>query len=98
MSMAVVLELYKHGRAIDRKKSPNQAVAAAPWQTLQFQIRDRLLQLEKLARCGVMGDWEYALEDVNRKIVKYNALIPAAAFEKPFITKETFQQEVQRWM
>lgn len=97
MSMGVVLELYKRGRTNEARETKKPAATLAPWQVLQYEIRDRLLQLEKLARCGVMGDWEYALDDVNRKIKKYNGLIPTASLEKPLITKESFDSEIKGW-
>jgi hypothetical protein len=67
------------------------------WVLLQQEIRDRLIQLKKLTTLGVTGGLEESLAEVNRKVVRYNELVPAASLQKSTLSKDTFVAQLHTW-
>lgn len=68
-----------------------------PWLSLQQEIRDRLIQLKKLTALGIYGGLEESLEEVNRKVAKYNELVPSPQMRKAELRKETFVSQLSAW-
>lgn len=63
---------------------------------LRQDIRNRLVQLKKLTELGVTGGLSESLEDVNRKIERYNELSEAAP-PASMVTKDTFVAHISNW-
>lgn len=79
------------------EKVEEQADNTQPWLTLQQEIRDRLIQLKKLTALGVTGGLEESLEEVNRKVAKYNELVPSSQMQKTELTRDTFVAQLSFW-
>lgn len=75
----------------------NQEHAESTWLILQEEIRDRLIQLKKLTALGVIGGLDDSLAEVNRKIEKYNELVPAPLLRKPEVTRAAFIAQLPEW-
>jgi len=63
---------------------------------LKEDILSRLVQLKKLTELGVTGGLSDSLEDVNRKIERYNELVPDAQ-RRPIVSCETFVAQIVNW-
>jgi hypothetical protein len=95
-------ELYRVRQTEDthyRESRPQQqnVVPLPTWNSLEQEIHDRLIQLKKLTLLGVTGGLQDSLEQLNKKVVKYNELVPAPSLQKPMLTKETFLNHLQYW-
>ena len=78
-------------------KLEDEAIDTEPWLSLQQEIRDRLIQLKKLTALGVVGGLEESLEEVNRKVAKYNELVPSTHLQKAELKRETFVSQLTMW-
>jgi hypothetical protein len=67
------------------------------WLQLQQEIRDRLIQLQKLTALGVTGGLDDSLAEVNRKVIRYNELVPNKGLQKEKLSKDTFAQHIHTW-
>ncbi|HZG87646.1 hypothetical protein [Paenibacillus sp.] len=67
------------------------------WLALRGEIRNRLVQLKKLTELGVLGGLDDSLEEVNRKIEKYNEIAPGALGRKAAVTRDTFIDHIRFW-
>jgi len=63
---------------------------------LRQDVHNRLVQLKKLTELGVTGGLEESLEDVNRKIERYNEIAPAAS-PVGKVTRATFIANIALW-
>ncbi|WP_199614353.1 DnaJ family domain-containing protein [Paenibacillus alkalitolerans] len=68
------------------------------WLQLQHEIRDRLVQLDDLLELGVANGIDKELAEVNKKISKYNGIVPSPLFQKMKVSKETLKTQLQQWM
>lgn len=73
-----------------------QADNGQTWLILQQEVRDRLIQLQKLTALGITGGLEDSLEEVNRKVALFNSLVPSH-MQKKELTKETFIAQLEMW-
>ncbi|SFT07365.1 DUF1992 domain-containing protein [Paenibacillus sp. BC26] len=71
------------------------------WLMLQHEIRDQLQKLILSSDGGSSGSGsgsiETELSEINKKIMKYNNMVPSAILQKRRITKETMQQQLELW-
>ena len=67
------------------------------WLTLQHEIRD---QLRLLIRSSNMDEHKFnqELQELNKKIMKYNNKVPSTILQKRQITKENMEQQLQLWL
>jgi len=63
---------------------------------LKQDIRNRLVQLKKLTELGVTGGLADSLDDVNRKIERYNELVPESQ-RRHGVTCESFVAQIAAW-
>ena len=66
------------------------------WIALQEEIYTRLNQLKQLTELGVTGGLDDSLDEVNRKVERYNELVPAVLM-KPKVTRESFVSQLPLW-
>ncbi|QHW29695.1 DUF1992 domain-containing protein [Paenibacillus rhizovicinus] len=64
------------------------------WLILQHEIRD---QLQGLLETGSSVSLESALEDLNKKIAKYNQMVPNPMLQKWKLNGENMRQQFERW-
>ncbi len=67
------------------------------WLQLQHEIRDRLIQLEKLIDSGIAAGMDGELAEVNKKISKYNNSVPSHLFQKPLVSKESLKRQLKQY-
>lgn len=67
------------------------------WMMLQQEIRNRLIQLRKLTELGVTGGLDESLDEVNRKVAAYNALVPTPHLRRAELTRQTFMDQLDHW-
>jgi hypothetical protein len=67
------------------------------WLTLQHEIRD---QLHDLLSSGDRNEIaiQRELDDLNRKVSKYNGIVPSVILQKRKITKEEMQKQYHQWV
>jgi len=67
------------------------------WLTLQHEIRD---QLRILSRSSNMDEHKFnqELQELNKKIMKYNNKVPSTILQKRQITRENMEQQLQLWL
>ncbi len=63
---------------------------------LKQDIRNRLVQLKKLTELGVTGGLADSLDDVNRKIERYNELVPDSQ-RRGCVACESFVSQIEAW-
>ncbi|MBP3962707.1 DUF1992 domain-containing protein [Paenibacillus lignilyticus] len=67
------------------------------WLMLQHEIRDQLQKLILSSDGGSSGSPESELAEINKKIMKYNNMVPSAILQKRRITKDTMEQQLELW-
>ncbi|MCI3922328.1 hypothetical protein MO973_19030 [Paenibacillus sp. TRM 82003] len=82
-------------RTIQRERK--NASVLPRWLSLQHEVHDRLVQLKKLTALGVTGGLDDSLEELNRKIVRYNELVPAPVLQKAKLTRDNFISQLTKW-
>lgn len=67
------------------------------WLTLQHEIRD---QLQDLLSSGDRDEKavQRELDDLNKKVSKYNNVVPSIILQKRKITKEEMQKQYGQWV
>ncbi|TLS50238.1 hypothetical protein FE782_21470 [Paenibacillus antri] len=63
---------------------------------LKQDVHTRLVQLRKLTELGVTGGLSDSLDDVNRKIERYNELVPDSQ-RRQIVSCETFVAQIDSW-
>lgn len=91
------LRLDDTAASLERRGGSTGANASTTWQSLQHEILDRLVQLKKLTALGVTGGLTDSLEELNRKVSRYNELVPSPELRKPKLTRDNFIDELGKW-
>jgi hypothetical protein len=66
------------------------------WLMLQHEIRDQLQALLSVANPDAK-QVERELDDMNKKIKKYNTLVPSVVLQKRKLTKEDMHKQYNQW-
>lgn len=67
-----------------------------PWLELQHEIRDSMNAL--MTRLDLdHEEYTYELNEINKKIKKYNNLVPSSLLQKSTVTKEFIADQYKRW-
>jgi hypothetical protein len=68
------------------------------WLTLQHEIRNQLQQLIFASGKDAESTISQKLNDINKKVMKYNNMVPSAILQKRQITRENMEQQLQLWL
>ncbi|MDF2721017.1 MAG: hypothetical protein K0Q59_692 [Paenibacillus sp.] len=71
-----------------------------PWLELQHEIRDELRELLRKHGGGSSGEPQIEvseLAEINRKVVRYNNLVPTPMLQKGRIHPDTVSKQLQSW-
>ncbi|UVI27542.1 DnaJ family domain-containing protein [Paenibacillus spongiae] len=67
------------------------------WLTLQHEIRDQLRTLIRSSDKDA-SKIAIALNDLNKKIMKYNNMVPSPVLQKRKVSTENMEQQLQLWL
>jgi hypothetical protein len=68
------------------------------WLTLQHEVRDAIQVLIKQMDADPEVDPDNEIKDINKKIKKYNTLVPTPILQKGHLSKESIVDQLTRWL
>jgi hypothetical protein len=68
-----------------------------PWLELQHDIRDGLQRLSKGVQQGTAVRPEQTLQEINKKISKYNSIVPHYTMQKALVDFRSLEEQRKSW-
>jgi hypothetical protein len=68
------------------------------WLTLQHEVRDAIQVLIKQMDADPEVDPDNEIKEINKKIKKYNTLVPTPILQKGHLSKESIVDQLTRWL
>jgi hypothetical protein len=68
------------------------------WLTLQHEIRDAIQALIILMDSQAAYEPDVEIKEINKKIKKYNTLVPTPILQKGHLSKESVVDQFKKWL
>jgi hypothetical protein len=68
------------------------------WLTLQHEVRDAIQALIILMDSKAAYEPDDEIKEINKKIKKYNTIVPAPILQKGHLSKESVVEQLTRWL